>query len=117
VSDFSLSTRHTFLAGALVTAGLLAAGCSKPGTSALTSSPAAPAASSSESTATQTQPSASTTSARPRPHRPTHTETASAGMIIKSATVPVLCYHQLPTGGAATAHTTARPSRGERPGS
>jgi hypothetical protein len=46
-------------------------------------------------TATPTQPSASTTSVRPRPHRPTHTETASASMIIKSATVLVLCYHQL----------------------
>jgi peptidoglycan/xylan/chitin deacetylase (PgdA/CDA1 family) len=95
VSGFSLPTRRTFLAGALGTAGLVAAGCSKPKASDVTSSSAASAASGSESTLTPPQPSASTTSARPRPHRPISAQPASATTIIKRATVPVLCYHQL----------------------
>src|SRR4051794_27081951 len=91
VSGLSLPTRRTFLAGALGTAGLAAAGCSNPKASDVGLRPVAPAVGSSESTATPTQPSASTTSARPRPHRPKHPETASASMIIERATVPVLC--------------------------
>jgi peptidoglycan/xylan/chitin deacetylase (PgdA/CDA1 family) len=71
--------RRTLLAGALGTLGLVAAGCSRPppelrGT---------------------TKPSPVITSVRPRPHPSTAPKPASAREIIKRATVPVLCYHQL----------------------
>jgi peptidoglycan/xylan/chitin deacetylase (PgdA/CDA1 family) len=72
--------RRTLLAGALGTAGLVAAGCTTPPTPEL------------EDT---TKPSPVITSVRPRPQPPKPPKHASAREIIKRATVPVLCYHQL----------------------
>ena len=77
----------------LGTAGLVAAGCNNPTVSEDAPSRTQPATS--PQPGAMPQSSASTTSARPKPHRPTHTEWAAASMIIKRATVPVLCYHQL----------------------
>jgi peptidoglycan/xylan/chitin deacetylase (PgdA/CDA1 family) len=88
-------TRRTFLAGVLGTAGLVVAGCNKPTVGGVTSDASQPAASSPQATSNQPHPSASRTSALPRPHRPAETRTADASLMIKRATVPVLCYHQL----------------------
>jgi peptidoglycan/xylan/chitin deacetylase (PgdA/CDA1 family) len=71
--------RRTLLAGALGTLGLVVAGCSRP-TPELRGT---------------TKPSPVITSVRPRPHPSTAPKPASAREIIKRATVPVLCYHQL----------------------
>ena len=71
--------RRTLLTGVMGTAGLIVAGCS---------SPPAPISTTSE-------PSPRITSVRPRPQRSSATKPASAREIIKRATVPVLCYHQL----------------------
>jgi len=87
--------RRTFLAGVLGTAGLMIAGCNKASLGDVTPNQSQPATGSSQATASPPQPSASATSTRPRPHRPTEAQTASPSMIIKRATVPVLCYHQL----------------------
>jgi peptidoglycan/xylan/chitin deacetylase (PgdA/CDA1 family) len=91
-AGFSTPSRRTFLAGIVGTAGLLAAGCDDRTVSDTAPSPAQP---SNSPQPTATQPGTSTTSVRPRQHPPTNTQTASASMIIKRATVPVLCYHQL----------------------
>jgi peptidoglycan/xylan/chitin deacetylase (PgdA/CDA1 family) len=93
--ELSTPNRRKFLAGIMGTAGLAVAGCNKPTLSEVAPSPAQPAASSSPSAAGSPQPSASTTSVRPRPHKPPQTQPASASTIMKRATVPVLCYHQL----------------------
>jgi peptidoglycan/xylan/chitin deacetylase (PgdA/CDA1 family) len=92
---FGTPDRRTFLAGALGTASLLVAGCNKPSASDLTPRPADTAPSSLETTAMPSQVETSATSTRPRPHQPAHNQKASASTIIKRATVPVLCYHQL----------------------
>src|SRR5215212_3010412 len=89
-----MPSRRAFLAGALGTAGLVVAGCNKPTVSDLPPSHNQ-SATSSQDAAQRPEASASTTSARPRPHRPSGAQTASASMMIKRATVPVLCYHQL----------------------
>jgi peptidoglycan/xylan/chitin deacetylase (PgdA/CDA1 family) len=89
-----MPNRRTFLAGALGTAGLVVAGCNNPRVSDLPPSHNQ-SATSSQDAAQRPEASASTTSARPRPHRPSGAQTASASMMIKRATVPVLCYHQL----------------------
>jgi peptidoglycan/xylan/chitin deacetylase (PgdA/CDA1 family) len=75
----------------LGTACLAVAGCDQPtgstgGTQPATGIP--------QPTGVPSRPTASTASTRPRA-QPTHTQTASASTIIKRATVPVLCYHQL----------------------
>ncbi|MFL6046674.1 MAG: polysaccharide deacetylase family protein [Propionibacteriaceae bacterium] len=92
---FGIPDRRTFLAGALGTVGLLVAGCDKPSASDVTPSPADTAPSSLETTAMPSQTTTSATSTRPRPHQPAHNQQASASTIIKRATVPILCYHQL----------------------
>jgi peptidoglycan/xylan/chitin deacetylase (PgdA/CDA1 family) len=91
----STPNRRTFLAGALGTAALVVAGCNKPPVSGITPSASQSATGSAQATASPTQPGTSATSVRPGPHRPTEGRTASTSMIIKRATVPVLCYHQL----------------------
>ena len=85
--------RRTLLAGALGTAGMVITGCRTPttteansGSSDSTTSPPAPATA---------KPSTTVTSVRPRPHSAKPTKPASSHEIIKRATVPVLCYHQL----------------------
>ena len=92
--DFSTPNRRTLLAGMLGTAGLVAAGCDNPSVGEDAPSRTQPATSTPQPSAMR-QSSASTTPTRPNPHRPTPTETADASMIIKCATVPVLCCHQL----------------------
>jgi peptidoglycan/xylan/chitin deacetylase (PgdA/CDA1 family) len=80
--------RRTLLAGALGTVGLAITGCSTQ-TAGRTPDP-----SSSTTTGpvpTTPKPSPKITSVQPRPHP----KPASAQEIIKRATVPVLCYHQL----------------------
>ena len=72
--------RRTLIAGALGTLGLVAAGCSRPPTPELEVTP---------------KPSPVITSVRPRPQPSRAPKPASAREIIKRATVPVLCYHQL----------------------
>jgi peptidoglycan/xylan/chitin deacetylase (PgdA/CDA1 family) len=92
---FSTPDRRTFLAGALGTAGLLVAGCNKPSASDTTPSGTESAPTSPDIPPMPSQSKTSATSARPRPHQPAHNQKASASTIIKRATVPVLCYHQL----------------------
>jgi peptidoglycan/xylan/chitin deacetylase (PgdA/CDA1 family) len=91
---FSQPTRRTFLAGVLGAAGLVVAACNKPTTSDSTASRIQPTTSLPQASDVSPQPKASTTSTRPRPH-PAPTQTADASTIIKRATVPELCYHQL----------------------
>jgi peptidoglycan/xylan/chitin deacetylase (PgdA/CDA1 family) len=85
--------RRTLLAGALGTTGMVITGCSTPsateansGSSDSTTPPPAPATA---------KPSTTVTSVRPRPDSSKPTKQASSHEIIKRATVPVLCYHQL----------------------
>jgi peptidoglycan/xylan/chitin deacetylase (PgdA/CDA1 family) len=92
---FSTPDRRTFLAGVLGTAGLVVVGCNKPTVGEVTPNQSQPATGSTQTTANPTQHSTSTTSVRPRPHKPPEIQPASASTIIKRATVPVLCYHQL----------------------
>jgi peptidoglycan/xylan/chitin deacetylase (PgdA/CDA1 family) len=92
---FGTPDRRRFIAGVLGTAGLVVAGCNKPSLGDATPNQSQPENTSSQASASSLQPSAKPTSVRPRPHRQAETETASASMIIKRATVPVLCYHQL----------------------
>jgi peptidoglycan/xylan/chitin deacetylase (PgdA/CDA1 family) len=93
-AGFGTPDRRTFLAGALGTAGLLVAGCDKSAVSDVAPNASQPVSSGSQATGTP-RPSASTTSTRPRSHRSSGGQTASSSTIIKRATVPVLCYHQL----------------------
>ncbi len=86
--------RRTLLAGALGTAGMVITGCSTP--SGLSSPKAEPARSSTPGPApTTANPSPVITSARPRSQPSASTKPANSREIIKRATVPVLCYHQL----------------------
>jgi len=85
--------RRTLLAGALGTMGVVITGCSTP--AGLNGQNGKPARSSTPSSApTSAKPSPATTSARPS-HPATATKPVSSHEIIKRATVPVLCYHQL----------------------
>jgi hypothetical protein len=77
--DGGAVARRTLLSGALGTVGLAVTGCSTP---------PAPVP-------TATKPSPVITSVRPRSEPSKTTRPASAREIIKRATVPVLCYHQL----------------------
>jgi peptidoglycan/xylan/chitin deacetylase (PgdA/CDA1 family) len=92
---FGTPDRRTFLAGVLGTAGLVIVGCNKPTVGDVTPNQSQPATGSTQIPANPTQPSTSTTSVRPGPHKPPEIQPASASTIIKRATVPVLCYHQL----------------------
>jgi peptidoglycan/xylan/chitin deacetylase (PgdA/CDA1 family) len=84
--------RRTLLAGALGTAGVVITGCStQPGLSG----PNAEPASMPSAVPTAANPSPVITSARPRSHPATSSKPTSSREIIKRATVPVLCYHQL----------------------
>ena len=86
--------RRTLLAGALGTVGVVITGCSAPpelnGPNAELARSSTPGLEPST-----TNPSPVITSALPRSHPSAATEPASAREIIKRATVPVLCYHQL----------------------
>jgi hypothetical protein len=77
--DGGAVARRTLFSGALATAGLAVTGCSTP---------PAPVP-------TATKPSPVITSVRPRSEPSKTTSQVSAREIIKRATVPVLCYHQL----------------------
>jgi peptidoglycan/xylan/chitin deacetylase (PgdA/CDA1 family) len=84
--------RRTLLAGALGTAGVVITGCStQPGLSG----PNAEPASMPSAVPTAANSSPVITSARPRSHPATSSKPTSSREIIKRATVPVLCYHQL----------------------
>jgi hypothetical protein len=86
--------RRTLLAGALGTVGVVITGCSTP--PGLNGPNAEPARSSAPSPVpTTANPSPVITSARPRSHPSTTAKPVSSRQIIKRATVPVLCYHQL----------------------
>ena len=84
--------RRTLLAGALGTVGVVITGCSTP--SGLNGSNAEPVSTPS-AVPTAANPSPVITSARPRSRPATSSKPASSHEIIKRATVPVLCYHQL----------------------
>ena len=77
--DGGAVARRALLTGALGTVGLAVTGCSTPPTPAPTA----------------TKPSSVSTSVRPRSEPSKTTRQVSAREIIKRATVPVLCYHQL----------------------
>jgi peptidoglycan/xylan/chitin deacetylase (PgdA/CDA1 family) len=84
--------RRTLLAGAVGTVGVVITGCSAP--PGLNGPNAEPASSSTPGLLPSTaNPSPVITSARSHPSAAT--EPASSREIIKRATVPVLCYHQL----------------------
>ena len=86
--------RRTLLAGAVGTVGVVITGCSAP--PGLNGPNAEPARSSTPGLLPSTaNPSPVITSAQPRSHPSAATEPASSREIIKRATVPVLCYHQL----------------------
>jgi peptidoglycan/xylan/chitin deacetylase (PgdA/CDA1 family) len=86
--------RRTLLAGALGTAAVAITGCST--SHGLNGPNAEPARSSTPSPVpTTANPSPVTTSARPRSQPSASAKPASSREIIKRATVPVLCYHQL----------------------
>ena len=92
--DESALDRRTLLAGALGTVGVVITGCSAP--PRLNGPNAEPARSSTPGLLPGTaNPSPVITSAQPRSHPSAATEPASSREIIKRATVPVLCYHQL----------------------
>ena len=92
--DESALDRRTLLAGAVGTVGVVITGCSAP--PGLNGPNAEPARSSTPGLLPSTaNPSPVITSAQPRSHPSAATEPASSREIIKRATVPVLCYHQL----------------------
>jgi peptidoglycan/xylan/chitin deacetylase (PgdA/CDA1 family) len=86
--------RRTLLTGALGTVGVVVTACSTP--PGLNGSNVEPARSSTPSPMpTAANPSPMITSARPSSHPSAPIKPASSREIIKRATVPVLCYHQL----------------------
>jgi peptidoglycan/xylan/chitin deacetylase (PgdA/CDA1 family) len=92
---FGTPDRRAFIAGMLGTAGLMVAGCDEASVGDVPPQQPQPPTISPPAAASPPQPTTSTTSARPRSPQPTPTQPATASMIIKRATVPVLCYHQL----------------------
>lgn len=88
--------RRTILAGALVTVGIVATGCSTPRTSEANGPyPDLWRSSTPGPLPTTAKSSPASTSPRPTSHPPTTSKPANSRDIIKRATVPVLCYHQL----------------------
>lgn len=84
--------RRTLLVGALGTVGVVITGCSTPPN---LNGPNAEPASMPSAVPTAANPSPVITTARPRSRPAMRSKPVSSHEIIKRATVPVLCYHQL----------------------
>jgi peptidoglycan/xylan/chitin deacetylase (PgdA/CDA1 family) len=92
----SVTNRRVFLAGALGGIGVVVTGCGTPaGTDGETPSLTGSASSARRRSAASANPTTSSTTVHQRPGRVRAMPVASAREIIKRATVPVLCYHQL----------------------